>query len=291
VQVLCAALTHRHRHAGAPTPCQVSIIASVPVSAAVAGSRAAVASNAHEQALAMYSADASRFTGFFELQYQPAPESRQSLPAPARGLDVQGRCPRRLTVDASTGVCGALATARLARRAASTVVSSGACMPEAQLSCSQPSRRRRRGGGESSRRRQTRVSSRDDAASTGASAMPSSCWAARCAVAPVPVRAESCQPTPAGAHPYAKADSPLPPARCSQIADARSMTSCHDLASISPYFQTVFCAIRLPAPSAPECRRAPCQERRTSLHPRPSAALSDPPNPPTTCPMPPAVRR
>jgi len=66
--------------------------------------------------------------------------------------------------------------------AASVVVSSGACMPEAQLSCSQPRRRRRRrGGGESSRRLQTRVSSRDDAASTGASAVPSSCWAARCA--------------------------------------------------------------------------------------------------------------
>ena len=32
--------------------------------------------------------------------------------------------------------------------AASVVVSSGVCTPEAQLSCSQPSRRRRRGGGE-----------------------------------------------------------------------------------------------------------------------------------------------
>ena len=42
---------------------------------------------------------------------------------------------------------------------------------------------------------------------------------------------------------------------------------------------------------APKCRRAPCQEPVYHLRPRPSAALSDPAQLPTTCPMPPAVRR
>lgn len=152
------------------------------------------------------------------LRHQPAPERPGQGLRPGAGLmcrplskwAVGGRFDWRLRRARNCSAC--------ASPAASTVVSSDACTPEAQLSCSQPSRRRRRGGGESSRRRQTRVSSRDDAASAGASAMSSSCRAARCAVAPVPVRAESCQSSPVGAHPYARADSPLPPARCSQIA-------------------------------------------------------------------------
>ena len=84
--------------------------------------------------------------------------------------------------------------------------------------------------------------------------------------------------------PYAKADSPLPPARRSQVTDAMSMTSCHDLDSISRSSRRSFAqddSLRLvmckkwPRPDLEQ----PCTTRAQPA-PRPPSV---PPNSPTTC--------